>query len=81
MLLPFKKAGKYNPPISPWASPMVVKIKPVCQSRSCRTCRFDLWVRRSPGEGSDKPLQYSFLGNTMDRGIHGVAKSQTQQND
>ena len=34
MLLPFKAANKYNPPISPWASPMVVKIKPVCQSRT-----------------------------------------------
>ena len=54
MLLPFKEADKY-PPISPWASPMVVKIKPVCQSRSCRSFRFDLWVRRSPGEGNGNP--------------------------
>ena len=23
---------------------------------------------RSPGEGNDNPLQYSFLGNPMDRG-------------
>jgi len=34
---------------------------------------------RSPGEGKDNPLQYSFLGNPMDRGawqaaIYGVAK-------
>ena len=40
-------------------------------------------LRRSPGEENDKPLQYSCLGNPMDRGIwwakvHGVAKSQTQ---
>ena len=30
------------------------------------------------------PLQYSYLGNPMDRGdwqAHGVAKSQTQLND
>ena len=36
---------------------------------------------RSPGEGNDNPLQYSFLENPMDRGawwatVHGVAKSQ-----
>ena len=34
---------------------------------------------RSPGEGSGNPLQYSCLGNPMDRGawratVHGVAK-------
>ena len=38
---------------------------------------------RSPGEGNDNPLQYSSLGNPMDRGdwwaaIPGVTKSQTQ---
>ena len=36
---------------------------------------------RSPGEGNDNPLQYSCLGNAMDRGdwwatVHGVAESQ-----
>ena len=35
--------------------------------------------KRSPGEGSGNPLQYSCLGNPMDRGawwatVHGVAK-------
>ena len=35
--------------------------------------------RRSPGEGNDNPLQYSCLGNLMDRGgwpaiVHGIAK-------
>ena len=34
---------------------------------------------RSPGEGNSNPLQYSCLGNPMDRGawkvtVHGVAK-------
>ena len=34
---------------------------------------------RSPGEGNDNPLQYSCLGETMDRGawqttVHGVAR-------
>ena len=38
---------------------------------------------RSPGEGNGNPLQFSCLGNSMDRGawqttVHGVAKSQTQ---
>jgi len=37
---------------------------------------------RSPGERTSNPLQYSYLGNPMDRGawwaiVHGVAKSQT----
>ena len=41
---------------------------------------------RSPGEGNGNPLQYSCLGNPMDRGagwatVHGVAKSQTQLRD
>ena len=34
---------------------------------------------RSPGEGNGNPLQYSYLGNSMDRGawqatVHGVTK-------
>ena len=38
---------------------------------------------RCPGEGNGNPLQYSSLGNLMDRGgwwatIHGVTKSQIQ---
>ena len=37
---------------------------------------------RSPEGGNGKPLQYSCLGNPMDRGawkamVHGVARSQT----
>ena len=38
---------------------------------------------RSPGGGNGNPLQYSCLGNPMDRGawwatVHRVAKSQTR---
>jgi len=42
---------------------------------------------RSPGEGNSNPLQYSYLGNPMDRGAwqhstaHGVTKSRTQLSD
>ena len=41
---------------------------------------------RSPGEGNGYPLQYSCLGNPVDRGswwatVHGVAKSRTQLSD
>ena len=40
-------------------------------------------LRRYPGEGNGNPLQYSCLGNPMDRGawwatVHGVPKSWTQ---
>jgi len=42
-----------------------------------------LELRRSPGGGNGIPLQYSCLGNPMDRGtwlatVHGVTKSQTR---
>ena len=41
---------------------------------------------RSHGEGNSNPLQYSCLGNPMDRGawraiVHGVTKNQTQLSD
>ena len=41
---------------------------------------------RSPGGGRGKPLQYSCLGNSMDRGgsqaiAQGLSKSQTQLSD
>ena len=41
---------------------------------------------RSPGEGNGTPLQYSCLGNPMDRGawrgtVHGVPESWTRRSD
>ena len=38
---------------------------------------------RAPGEENSNPLQYSCLGNSVDRGawqatVHGISKSQTQ---
>ena len=43
-------------------------------------------LERSPGEGNCNPLQYSCLGNPMDRRawpatVHEVTKSQTQFSD
>ena len=43
-------------------------------------------LRRCPGGGNGNPLQYSCLGNPMDRGawratVHGVTKSQTRLSD
>ena len=42
-------------------------------------------LERTPGEGNDNPLQYSCLGNSMDRGawqatVQGVTKNQTHFN-
>ena len=44
-----------------------------------------LGLGRFSGGGHGSPLQYSYLGNPMDRGawpatVHGVAKSQTRLN-
>ena len=41
---------------------------------------------RSPGDGNGNPLQYSSLGNLMDRGtwwaaVHGTAKNRTLLSD
>ena len=54
-----------------------------CHCRRHRRCRFDPWLGRSPGGGHGNPLQYSCLGNPMDRGtwwaaVPRVTKSQTR---
>ena len=48
----------------------------------CRKFGFSSWVGKIPGEGNGNPLQYSCLGNPMNRGtwqavLHGVANSPT----
>ena len=48
-----------------------------------RKCGLDPWVRKSTSEGNDNPLQYSCLGNPLDRGAwwatgHGLTKNWTQ---
>ena len=46
-----------------------------------RRPRFILGLGRPPGEGNSNSLQYSCLGNSMEKGaftVHGVAKCQTR---
>ena len=54
-----------------------------CQCRRRRRRGLILGLRRSSGGGNGNPLQYSCLGNSMDRGawwatVHGVTKSWTR---
>ena len=51
-------------------------------SRDARDSGLIPGLGRSPGEVHGNPLQYSYLGNPMDRGaqwatVHSVTKSQT----
>ena len=53
-----------------------------CQCRRCKRLNLIPGLGRYPGEGNGNPLQYSCLGNLMDREawqatVHGVTKSQT----
>ena len=52
-----------------------------CQCRRYKRCGFKPWVRKIPGIGDGKPLQYSCPENSRDSGawqgtVHGAAKSQ-----
>ena len=49
----------------------------------CQRFRFDPWLRKIPGEGNGFPLQYSSLGNPIDRGAwraHAVTKIRIRLN-
>ena len=53
---------------------------PACQCKRQKEHGFDPWVGKIPGGGNGNPLQYSCLGNSMDRGawwaiVHLVAES------
>ena len=53
-----------------------------CQCRRHKRHRFNSWVRKIPCRRHGKPVQYSCLEKSMDRGawwatVHGVAKSWT----
>ena len=56
-----------------------------CWHRRHRSCGFHPWVGRSPGGRHGNPLQYSCLGNLMDKAlqatVHGVKKSWTRLSD
>ena len=54
-----------------------------CQCRRCRRCGFNPWIGKIPWRRHGNPLQYSYLGNPMDKGawwatVHRVAKSRTR---
>ena len=60
--------------------------EPTCQRRRHERLGFGLWVGKVPGGGDGNPLQYSSLGNPMDRGawraaVHRVTKSRTRLSD
>ena len=61
--------------------------KRIClQCRRCWSVGSIPRLGRSHGRGNGNPLQYSCLGNAMDRGawwatVHGVTKSQTHLSD
>ena len=55
---------------------------PPTNAGESRDVGLDPWIRKTPLGGNSNPLQYSRLGNPMDRGawwagVHGVSKSQT----
>ena len=59
------------------------KQKPPADAGDVRNAGSVPGVSRSPGEGNSNPLQYSCLGNSMDRGawwatVHRVAESWAQ---
>ena len=65
---------------------MLVLKNPTANAGDIRDTGSILGSGRSPGEGNDNPLQYSYLENTMDRGpwratVHEVSKSWTQLSD
>ena len=63
---------------------MVLVVKnPPANAGDLRDKGFDPWVGKTPGGEDGYPLQYSCLGNPMDRGAwqataHGVTESQTR---
>ena len=73
--------GSYSPQpvINHWASQVVQGAKNPPATAGDTGHWFDPWDGKVPGEGNGSPLQYSCLGNPMDRGarwatVHGVTK-------
>ena len=74
---------QFIPHFPPWWAPLVAQLvkNPTCNAGDLRSIP---GLGRSPGEENGHPLQYSCLGNPMDRGawqatIHGVAKEDTTE--
>ena len=62
---------------------MVLVVKNPPANAGDTRLRFDSWVRKISWRRHGNPLQYSCLGNPVDRGawwstVHGVTKSRTQ---
>ena len=63
------------------ASQVALVVKNLIAFRAFKRYGFNPWVRRSPGEGNDNPLQYSCLKNPRGKGawraiVHGVYRNQ-----
>ena len=58
-----------NSLLNNWASQVAIVIKtPPAKVGDARDVGLSPGLERSPGEGNGYPLQYSCLGNPMDRG-------------
>ena len=70
-----------------WDFPRGSVVKnPSANAGNARDVCFIPGLGRSPEGGNGSPLQYSYLGNSMERGawratVHGVTKSQTLPSD
>ena len=66
-----------------WGLPRVASGKAsTCQCRGRRSCGFSLWAGKIPWRRAWQPIQYSCLGNSMDRGawwatVYGITKIRT----
>ena len=74
----WRTIGKYLKKAEVFPGGSVVKNLPA-KAGDTRDSGLTPALGRSPGEGNGNPLQYSCLGNLMDRGalwatVHGVAK-------
>ena len=64
-----RKSPKEGICVSVWASQVVLEVKnPFANAGDIRDSGSISGSRRSPGGGHGKPLQYSHLENSMDRG-------------
>ena len=76
----------YSVIYSKWLPSLLSSKEPTCQCRRCERCGFDPWVGKIPAVGNGNPLQYSCLGNPMDRGawwatVHSITKCRTWLSD